>query len=137
MNVRFGGSRRMRIRGPLGCLFGFVMFVCITAFTLGLLATVFGAMRSADVVQQAVTIAQRDTGVVQSLGEPIELGWFISGSISTSGNSGEANITIPISGPNGKGSLYASAYKNNTGWHYMILELTVNPNGPVLDLLKE
>ena len=137
MRVRFGGRRGVRTGGPIASLLSVGLFACITAFTLGILAIVFGALRSSDVVQQAVVIAQRDDAAVQALGEPIELGWLISGSVSTSGSSGNASLTIPISGPEGKGSLYANAYKNNEGWHFRTLELQITPDGPLFDLLQK
>jgi len=137
MYIRVGRGGRIRLAGPLGCLLSAVLFTCVIGLFGGIFALVFSVMRSSDVVQQAVAVAQKDDAAVRALGEPITLGWFLSGSMSTSGSSGKASLTLPVSGPDGKGALYVNAYKDPEGWHFMTLELQVKPDGPLLDLLRE
>ena len=78
--------------------------LCI-AFVLGILAIVFGAMRSSTPYQEAMQTINANSAAVEALGEPIEAGWLMSGSIETSGSSGTASFSIPVSGPKGSGTL--------------------------------
>jgi hypothetical protein len=72
--------------------------------------------------------------VVDALGEPIEPGWYMSGSINVSGSSGEADIMIPISGPRGTGRIYAVATKSAGRWSYEILEVEIDGQPERIDL---
>jgi Cytochrome oxidase complex assembly protein 1 len=40
--------------------------------------------------------------VIEALGSPIKEGFFVSGNTNVNGASGEANLSIPISGPREK-----------------------------------
>ena len=50
--------------------------------------------------------ARANPEVVAALGEPIESGLLISGSINVEGSGGNVDVSIPISGPKGSGTLY-------------------------------
>jgi len=74
-----------------------LVMVC---FGLGIFALIMSWMRSSDVALEAVARAQADPAVAQKLGGRIEEGWFTSGSINVgTGGSGDANLSVPISGP--------------------------------------
>ena len=77
---------------------------------------------------------QTNTTAIELLGDPIEAGWLMSGSINTSGNSGDANFTIPVSGPKGKGTVYVEAYKDGGNWQYtqLYLEVEGEPRVPLV-----
>jgi hypothetical protein len=70
------------------------------------------------------------------LGTPIEPGSFVSGNLSVSGASGEAELVIPISGPKGKGTLVARATKRAGEWRFSML-LFEPEHGRRIDLLEE
>jgi len=97
---------------------------------------VMGAFRSSYVYQEALARARANPAVIEQLGTPIEPGRFVSGSISVSGASGEADLSIPVSGPKGRGTLYARASKRAGEWHFSML-LFAPESGPRIDLLKE
>jgi hypothetical protein len=85
---------------PLGC---FSMLMLFVIFVGSVALIVFSAMKSTDLYKGALTRAQAHPSVIEALGSPIKEGFLLSGSTNVNGASGEANLSIPISGPNGKG----------------------------------
>jgi Cytochrome oxidase complex assembly protein 1 len=116
---------------PLGCL---TSVVALFAFVAAIVLVVFGFMKSSDVYQHAVETSRSSQAVVEALGEPIEPGWYMTGTINVSGTSGKADISIPISGPKGTGTLYAVATKRAGAWNYEVLEVELATGGERIDL---
>src|SRR6059058_5881080 len=56
---------------------------------------------------------------------PITDGFLVSGNTNVNGASGEANLSIPVSGPKGKGTIYAAATKSLGRWNYSGLVLEI------------
>lgn len=98
---------------------------------------VFGTMKRSDVYSEAVERARTHPEAVAVLGEPVEPGWWLSGSISVSGPGGEASLAIPLSGPKGAGKLYVEADKVAGLWRFSTLELAPRDGGSRIDLLAE
>jgi hypothetical protein len=117
---------------PVGCL---SIIAVVAGFVALILAFVFGMMRSSDVYMQALDRARNNSAVVSTLGTPIEAGFFTSGSINTSGPSGNAELAIPISGPKGKGTIYLVARKSTGEWSYSQLLVQIEQTGRRIDLL--
>lgn len=116
---------------PTGCLTlvaGFVGFMVL------ILVVVMASMKSSEVYQEATRRAENDPAVTLALGKPIKTGLFTSGNISVSGATGEANLSIPISGPKGSGHIYAEATKSAGIWHYSALEVEVDGRSGRIDL---
>jgi hypothetical protein len=107
-------------------LFGVGVFTAITG--------VFGALKASEPYKVAVARAQADEKVVNALGTPISEGSFVSGKINTSGGSGEADFTIPISGPKGKGTIYVVATRSAGTWTYSTLSVKIDSTGETIDL---
>jgi hypothetical protein len=87
------------------------VFCAICICTVAIFGIVFTAIGSSDAVTAAVEQAQQHEDVQAVLGTPIEKGWLITGSIETNNGNGTANITVPLSGPTGSGTLYANGRK--------------------------
>ena len=81
------------------------------------------AMKSSDVYKNALSTVQNSAKAVQILGEPIEGGFFVSGSISVEGPSGKASISFPVKGPKGEGTVYVEAAKYLGKWNFSALVL--------------
>ncbi|MEN3368195.1 MAG: hypothetical protein V7609_338 [Verrucomicrobiota bacterium] len=117
---------------PTGC--------CLTPLVLGgafaafLVLVVFGAMKQSDAYKMAVARAKDDQRVISALGSPIAEGWFLSGHTNVNMGSGDADLTIPISGPKGKGTIYAVATKSAGEWTYSKLVVKVDATGETIDL---
>jgi tetratricopeptide (TPR) repeat protein len=98
---------------------------------------VFGLMKSSDAYKVAVAKAKASPSVVEALGTPIEEGLFATGSISVSGPSGDADLAIPISGPNGKAIIYATATKSAGEWTFSTLIVQLEKSGARINLLEQ
>jgi hypothetical protein len=110
------------------------MLLLVAAFVFFIVAIVFGALKSSDAYKMALARAKADPRVVNALGSPIKDGLFISGKTNVSGTSGQADLTVPISGPNGKGTLYFVASKFAGEWTFSKLMVTVEKTGEKIDL---
>jgi formylmethanofuran dehydrogenase subunit D len=118
---------------PLGC---FTVAVLFFAFVGSILVIVFSAMKSTDVYKEALARAKMDPAVIEALGSPIKDGFLVSGNTNVNGASGESNLAIPISGPNGKGTIYVSATKSLGQWNYSGLVVEVAETHERIDLLQ-
>ncbi len=125
-------SRNWKWAVPLGCLGTMVMFV---GFIAAIFVVIMGAMRASDAYQIAMSRARQHPAVVDALGEPIEGGWFVSGNISVSGASGEADLSVPLSGPQGSGTLYVVADKVAGEWIFERMEVAFADSGERVNLL--
>jgi Cytochrome oxidase complex assembly protein 1 len=125
-------SRNWKWFVPTGC--------CLTPLVLGgafvafIVLVVFGAMKQSDAYKMAVARASADSRVVAALGSPISEGWWLSGNTNVNGASGDADLSIPISGPKGKGTIYAVATKSAGEWTYSKLVVKIDSSGETIDL---
>jgi hypothetical protein len=108
-----------------------VVGACIVAF---LVLVVFAGLKQTDAYKMAVARAGSDPRVTAALGTPIETGWYLSGHANVNGGSGDADFSIPISGPKGKGTIYAVATKSGGDWTYSKLQVKVESTGETIDL---
>lgn len=126
-------QRNWKWGAPVGCL---TVVALVVAAVLGLLFFIFSMIKSTDVYEEALSRTQTHPVVQRELGQPIEADWLVMGSISTSGSSGEADIVIPITGPNGQARIYAVASKSAGRWTYQVLEVEVGDSGQRINLLE-
>src|SRR5262245_52474794 len=117
---------------PVGCL---SIVMAAGAVVAAGVYFVFGAIKSSDVYQQALTRVRSNPAVVRELGEPIEPGWLISGSINVSNDSGNADVRIPVSGPKKSGAVYATAIKKQDKWDFSALEVEIDGETKRINLL--
>ncbi|MCA9971541.1 MAG: hypothetical protein KC425_15060 [Anaerolineales bacterium] len=120
---------RFQVRRRGGCLGGLMgcgLFICIGLFMLGIMAVVLGAIRSSEAYTLALAELQQNERALALLGAPIEDGWLVSGSISTSGDGGEADFTVPVSGSRQSGRLHVQARRAEGVWQLLRLDLEVN-----------
>jgi TonB family protein len=104
-----------------------------------IVTVVMGSVKSSVPYTRAMTEAKTNPELVAELGTPIEAGWFVTGSISTSGSGSNADLSIPISGPKGSGTVHVVASKSpfaaGTGdWKITVLEAKVNGGSEVINL---
>ncbi len=115
-----------------GCIAAIVAAVSLVVlllcggFVVGILTFVFGMIKSSQPYSEAITKARASPVVVEALGEPVETGFFVSGNIEITGSSGHADLAIPISGPNGSGTIYVVAEKSGGEWTYRTLAVAIN-----------
>ncbi len=131
-----GKNRRNVVLITCGVLTAVALCVLlIVGGAAGIIGAVFGSIKSSDVYQGALTAAMEDAEVINALGEPVKAGLIPSGSISVENTSGEASLSIPISGPKGKGTLYVEATKSAGSWDYTVLEVAVDGQPGRINLL--
>ena len=118
---------------PAGCLSMLALFV---AFVGSIALIVFSAMKSTDVYKDALARAEAHPSVIEALGSPIKEGFLVSGNTNVNGASGEANLSIPISGPKGKGTIYVAANKSLGRWNYSGLVVEIAKTHQRIDLLQ-
>jgi hypothetical protein len=120
-------------------------FVPVTVFTLAMFFValvgsialiVFSAIKSTDVYKEALTRAKAHPAVIDAIGLPITEGFLVSGNTSVNGASGEANLSIPISGPNGKATIYVAATKSLGQWNYSGLVAEIEKTHKRINLLQ-
>ena len=133
-----GGEKKGCARNPWawgigGCCLGCVLLPVLFVTVLG--GGAFWAFRSSGVNQEALELARAHPEAVEALGEPIEAGWLVQGSINVSNDRGEADFSIPVSGPRGEGRLYIVAERRAGEWEYQELLLRVEGRNERIDLL--
>ncbi len=119
---------------PVGCG---SMIVLVALFVLSIVFFVFSMIRSTGVFQDALESAKAHPEVRAELGEPVREGWWVSGSVETTGPSGTADISIPLRGSKTDGTLYAVARKSAGRWSYDLLEVEVEGREERINLLAE
>ncbi len=117
-----------------GCLTLLILFIVFIA------SVVFGvtkAISGTEPYQDSFAKAQSNEQVIELLGEPIEIDGIMQGSINFSNNDGDADIRIPIKGPQGEGTIYVVGEKRNDVWTYSEQEVRIDQNNEVINLLNE
>lgn len=126
-------SRNWKWVVPVGCVTP--LLVCGGLFTL-LFTLIFGLIKQSGAYQDSLALVRADERVTAVLGEPIEPGWLVSGSVNTSGASGNAVLSYTVSGPRGKGTVYLEATMKGSRWVFDTLEFDTDATDPI-DLLDE
>ncbi|MCW7763951.1 cytochrome c oxidase assembly factor Coa1 family protein [Photorhabdus luminescens] len=103
----------------------------IPVFIVGAFMIVMGVMKSSEPYKKALSLAQSNPVVKNILGQPIEAGWFVSGSI----NDREAEFDIPIKGNRSGGSVHVDANKHAGQWRYKNITVQPDSSGQLIDLL--
>jgi ABC-type dipeptide/oligopeptide/nickel transport system permease subunit len=108
-----------------------VLFVGGIAFFAFIFFVVFASMRSSAPYQDSVAYAKVHPRVILALGAPVEPGWFVSGKINSSGQSGSVDIDIPLKGSKQNGSLHVVGTKEGGRWTYTRMIMTPDQGEPI------
>jgi TonB family protein len=120
-----------------------VSLFCLLLFAVaivGLILTiVMGSIKNSVPYTRAMAHAKADPTLIAQLGTPIEAGWFVTGSMSSSGSNSHADLNIPIHGPKGSGTLHVIALKSPfvagmDNWKLTVLEAKVDGRTEVITL---
>lgn len=116
---------------------------CLTLIVLAVLGigTIFFGVtkmfKSSTPYEYAFTEASNNPKVIHILGEPIESSGMVNGNISFNNDAGEANFSIPVKGPNGKGKIVVLGEKEAGVWTYEKLYFIEKETGKKINLLKK
>lgn len=116
----------------VGCVLlfiGFLGFIAVIVFIA------FGAIRHSDAYETALARATHDPRVQAALGTPIESGWFVTGNVSSKGNSGGANLHFTLLGAKQEGTVHVVGTRDANDWHYTTLTVTPD-HGETIELLR-
>jgi hypothetical protein len=118
----------------LGTLLGLILAVAVFGFSIfAIFSGVSAALKSSEPYRVAVARAKADAKVATALGKPLEEG-FPMGTINTNNNTGDIDISIPISGPKGKGTIYVVGTRSGGTWTYSKMSVTITSSGETIDL---
>ncbi|MCC7341800.1 MAG: hypothetical protein IT170_12005 [Bryobacterales bacterium] len=129
----FQRNKKMAIAG--GCALVALLLLMVVGFVAAIALWVMSLVKSSGAYAEAVDLARGNAEVRAALGEPIEEGWFVTGSVNSSGASADASLSIPLHGPKGAGTLYVEGQKRAGVWRYSILEFEVSGTEQRIPLL--
>src|SRR5205823_6366902 len=116
---------------PVGCLLP-VLFIGGCGLAIFFFAT--GVMKQSDAYKTALARAQTNPAVIGAIGSPITQTGIVSGNSNVNGATGEANLSIPLSGPKGKARLYVEAKKSADLWFFQTMQVKIEKTGERIDL---
>lgn len=123
---------------PVGCLTPVV--VCGGGF-VAVVTLVFGALRASEPCQEAVARANKSAALQAALGSPIKEGFLVSGNMGTryvnGAETGTAELSVPVSGPKGRGTIRVVGERAGGKWSYRVMEATVEGLAEPIDLLDD
>ena len=126
-------ARNWKWAVPLGL---FALGLVFPVFVGSVFLLVETSFRRSEFYTGALARARANPQVSEKIGQPLQEGWLASGSMNTSGPSGDADLSIPISGPKGKGTLYLGAKKSAGLWKFETLQVEVEGETKRIDLLQ-
>jgi hypothetical protein len=92
------------------------------------------ALKSTDVMQQALEKARSSETTRETLGSPIEFGWYVTGAVTYQALFGDADAAVPIAGPRRSGTLFVTARRTKGVWQFVSLNLSVDGSSSTIDL---
>ena len=119
---------------PIGCLGSLLLALGSCA---GIAGVVLYSIKSSWACSEGVELARHNPKVIEKLGEPIETGWLISGSINVTGSSGNADFCVPLHGPKNPASLFVVAHKVAGRWQFDRAEVEIDGEKERIDLLAK
>ena len=123
------------------------ILVLIGGIALIALLQVFGAsqsLKSTPAFEDALFFARQNPEVAAALGDSLEVGMLVQGAMTQEDDWSRgwpprqletANLTIPLSGPNGTGVLTVEGKKTEEVWEFSVLEVSVEGQDSLIDLI--
>jgi len=108
-----------------------------TVFGILFALSVLHSMRSSPVSQKGLDLVRSNQTVITALGEPIEPGFLVSGRIREDLHEGQANLHIPVSGPNGSGYMHAQGEKKMGRWKLTGLYVQITGSDDLIPVIAE
>lgn len=107
----------------LGALAALALSLFLLAFG-GLFLVVHWIITDSDPHRMALGGATHHPDVIALIGAPVNRGWPVTGGIETDSASGNANLSIPLVGPDGRATLRIEAEQRLGAWRITKAELT-------------
>jgi len=111
-------ARRWVVLGLVGVVSGVLGIGLLT------LHMSYAMLKKTEVMQEAVRKVIANRRVVEILGEPIRVGWSVTGEIEDLPDRGTARLDFSVLGSKGLAKVALRADKSPTGqWRYLLLEV--------------
>lgn len=118
--------------GVGGCCIGCILIPVLIVAVLG--GGVVYLFKKSDIQEEVLARVRAHPEAMADLGEPVEAGWQVHGSINLSNDEGEADFSMPVTGPEGRGRVYVVAHRRAGEWRFEELLLRLE-GGEEIDLL--
>ena len=111
----------------------------LSVFGVAVFGFAFKTLRDSEAAQAALRESQASTALIEEIGEPMKMGWFLEGGVNVgvANNSGNADILVPIKGPKGTASVHAIGVREGGVWIMQEMTATVEGTGNTVDLLAD
>jgi hypothetical protein len=131
-------SRNWKWFLPTGCCLGTLLGIvlAIAVFGVGIVGLISGVskiLKSSEPYQTAVARAKANEKVTAALGIPMEEG-FPLGKVNTNNDDGDADLSIPLTGPKGKGTIYVVGTRSQGTWTYSKMSVKITTTDEEVDL---
>ncbi len=110
-----------------------VVVLALAGLGAAIFFSIVALFKSSDVYQLALARVNANVEATALLGLPIEPG-FPMGSIRVSGPSGDAQLSIPVRGSKGKGTIYLQATRQMGTWTFERIQLEIDGSDGRIDL---
>lgn len=118
-----------------GCGGCALLVLASLVFLTGIAAVAFAFIRNTEPVKASLAAARSSIELKQAVGEPIEMGWLVTGSFRSENNQTEAEVTFPVAGPRGQASIHAVGKRAGSAkWQFSEMNATVDLTGQVIEL---
>jgi len=117
---------------PVGCLTP--ILICGGFFTL-IFSLVFGLMKSSHPYEDSLATLQADQRVISALGSPIDANFLVMGEINLHNQSGNADITYSVTGPQDSAGVHVVASKAAGQWTYQTFTVIPESTSQPIDML--
>jgi len=132
-NKRWRDVEHFRRVQRLWAIWGFVVWGVSIGMYAALILGFIWLFPKAEAYVMALDRLTTSRAAISELGTPIQPG-FPWGRISTSGDSGHAELSFSATGPKGHGTVYVDATKNGDAWRLTRLDLVLADSGRRIDL---
>lgn len=112
---------------------GVLLVLTMICMVISLIGSV-AAIRQTEPYQHSIDLAINSTKVHQALGEPVKVMRFPQGAVNPA-NRGDAELYIPISGPNGSATIRVNGTNINGSWKYYAIRVDTD-RGEHINLLE-
>tara|TARA_R110002072_G_scaffold34118_3_gene102488 strand:+ start:281 stop:808 length:528 start_codon:yes stop_codon:yes gene_type:complete len=117
-------------------------FGCIAIILLGVLGCVgitvgvVSMIKGSQPYKDGLAKATADKRVGEALGEPVKAQWLAGGQFNDAGNTGNAELVVPLEGPKGEGVLNISATKSGGKWTVNRATVLIPATGKTIDVVQ-
>ena len=109
-----------------------VVVAAVITTLVGSLLLVTGIIKASGAYTGALARIEASPGAAAALGAPVHASRWVLGNVTTTRDSGRANLTFSVSGPLGSANVWVVAAKSGGTWHFD--RLWVRPKAPGLPL---